>query len=207
MDNLTDRLDEIVDDAIQRISHEQYELPIATNETLGGVRVGSGISRSEDGTIFVTAQETSSTGEKVNARLLARIAEIVDATITATYDGVDNTSVLTNLSWYSDNSAVNGSKVLHPVGLKQPNAWGLYDMYGNTMERCLDWFSALYYNENCDIAVDPCGPLTGAYRVCRGGSLDHGSDRSRSAARDASPPDGNSYYNGLRLKCAAALSL
>ena len=128
-------------------------------------------------------------------------------TFTATYDGVDNTSVLTNLSWYSDNSAVNGSKVLHPVGLKQPNAWGLYDLYGNTMERCLDWYGALYYNENCDIAVDPCGPLTGAYRVCRGGSLDHGSDRSRSASRDASPPNGDSYYNGLRLKCAAALSL
>ena len=95
VDSLTDRLDEVVEDAIQRISHEQYELPVATDEVLGGVKIGSGIGYRDDGTIFVTQQGTSSTSEKVNARLLSRIAEIVDATITATYDddGISGTSV------------------------------------------------------------------------------------------------------------------
>ena len=124
---------------------------------------------------------------------------------TATYDGRDDATLLTNLCWYSANSAVNGSNAMHPVGLKLPNAWGLYDMYGNTMERCLDWFG-MYQNTD-GISVDPSGPLSGTTRVDRGGSLDHNSTKARSAARDSNAETSTSYYNGLRVKCATALSL
>jgi formylglycine-generating enzyme required for sulfatase activity len=53
------------------------------------------------------------------------------------------------------------------VGQKQPNAFGLYDMHGNAVERCQDWFAADYYGVSP--SEDPEGPATGTLRVTRGG--------------------------------------
>jgi formylglycine-generating enzyme required for sulfatase activity len=56
-----------------------------------------------------------------------------------------------------------------PVGSFKPNAWGLYDMIGNALEWCSD-----YYGEYPDgVAVDPKGPAKGdniGARILRGGS-------------------------------------
>lgn len=54
----------------------------------------------------------------------------------------------------------------HPVGQKRPNAWSLFDMYGNVWDACADWFDADYYADSP--AADPPGPALGAIRVTRG---------------------------------------
>jgi formylglycine-generating enzyme required for sulfatase activity len=71
-------------------------------------------------------------------------------------------SNLSQFGWYSENS----NQSTHPVGEKQPNAWGLYDMHGNVSEWCLD-YHLNYPQENL---IDPAGPANGRRRVCRGGN-------------------------------------
>ena len=51
------------------------------------------------------------------------------------------------------------------VGLYFPNSWGLYDMHGNVYELCLDWSGTV----NNDPVTDYLGPISGSYRVKRGG--------------------------------------
>ena len=55
-------------------------------------------------------------------------------------------------SWYSENS---GDQT-HPVGQKQPNAWGIYDTLGNVQEFVQDWIDEKYYASSP--ANDPPGP-------------------------------------------------
>lgn len=71
---------------------------------------------------------------------------------------------LRSVAWYDDNSDFK----THPVGKKEPNELGLYDMSGNVSEWCYDWHSD--YNKNAK--SNPHGPKSGSARIHRGGSYD-----------------------------------
>ena len=67
---------------------------------------------------------------------------------------------LNSIAWHSDNS---GGKT-QPIGQKEPNAFGLHDMIGNTWEWVHDW-KGTYPGGT---VTDPTGPRTGQRRVVRG---------------------------------------
>jgi formylglycine-generating enzyme required for sulfatase activity len=81
--------------------------------------------------------------------------------------------------------AANGEQKTHAVGQKKPNAWGLFDMYGNVSEWCEDVYSPTWYKESS--ANDPTGPPSPGHdvkRVMRGGSWNAGPDAARVTYRE-----------------------
>lgn len=73
-----------------------------------------------------------------------------------------------------------------PVGLGEPNAYGIFDLCENVHEWCADWFDEGYYAESP--LRNPQGPADGERRASRGGSWRHHVKASRCAARSSIPP-------------------
>jgi formylglycine-generating enzyme required for sulfatase activity len=112
----------------------------------------------------------------------------------------DDDSKLSEYGWYSKNSR----EKTHPVGQKNPNVWGLYDMHGNVWEWVEDDYHNNYEGTPSDGGAWSDKPR-GANRVMRGGSWYNGAHGCRSAIRDFFSPVSRYYFIGFRLARSVAL--
>ncbi len=109
------------------------------------------------------------------------------------YSFGDDERKLGEYAWYSGNSDYR----THPVGTRQPNPWGLYDMHGNVYEWVQDCWHDNYNGAPADGSAweaDNC-----QQRVLRGGSF-YRAEYLRSANRDGVGPEGR--YQNFGFRCA-----
>jgi formylglycine-generating enzyme required for sulfatase activity len=114
-------------------------------------------------------------------------------TTTAYFFG-DDPKQLDDYAWYVKNSPLNPGEDTqsHKPGTRKPNPWGLYDMYGNVSEWCLDQYDKNYYQKFPSDKLNLWPVLIPSERrfghVVRGGSFADDPARCRSAARRGSDP-------------------
>ena len=110
----------------------------------------------------------------------------------------DNEKQLEHYAWYGDNSRGK----THPVGQKQPNAWGLHDMHGNVQEWCEDSWHESYakkperLKQNGNIIWSSSNEL---HHTLRGGSWNSDPSHCRSASRVKFNAPFRNYSYGFRL--------
>ena len=109
-------------------------------------------------------------------------------------------NTLSDVAWYVDNS----DNKTHPVAAKTPNELGIYDMSGNVLEWCNDWYSSSYYTSESQ--TNPTGPDSGSSRVRRGGSWNYRENTCRVSYRGNTTPSFRYNYLGLRLCLSAEQS-
>ncbi|MGD1075752.1 MAG: SUMF1/EgtB/PvdO family nonheme iron enzyme [Thermodesulfovibrionales bacterium] len=107
--------------------------------------------------------------------------------------GTSRLDDLEDYAWYSDDSG----KRTHPVGRKKPNGLGIYDMSGNVWEWVRDYYDEKYYEKSPK--ENPPGPLSGRWKVLRGGAWYLGPSFVRSSFRFWGLPSFRNGFFGVRL--------
>jgi len=160
---------------VTEVTQAQYEQIMGTNpSTFKGATNPIEMVSSTQAMEFCK-KVSEKTGQKVRLPTEAEWEYACRAGTQTQFSFGDDLNALKDYGWYSGNS----DNKTHPVGLKKPNPWGLYDMHGNVWEWVSDW----YGDYAGGALTDPQGGGPAACRPLRGGAYDCTSDRCGSADR------------------------
>ena len=174
------------------VTQEEWEAVMGNNPShfKGGRHPVETVSWN-DATAFCRAL-SQKTGKAVRLPTEAEWEYACRAGTTTVYHSGDDEKDLAKAGWDKGNS---GGRT-HPVGKKEPNAWGLHDMHGNVWEWCADRDGKYPSGP----VTDPTGANTGTCRVFRGGSWCSYAFCCRAAFRNSYYPDG--VYNSIGFRVA-----
>ena len=164
-------------------------LPVEMVRWYDAIKYCNSLSRREGLAAVYTVSGTNVSWEKnANGYRLPTEAEWEYACRAGTTTPYYSGSSAANAGWYRDNS----NECTHPVGGKQANSWGLYDMHGNVWEWCWDW----YGDYSSRVQMDS---FESDNRIHRGGSWFSYGDRVRAAYRSYSVASERDNINGFRV--------
>jgi len=170
------------------ITREQYELFIKATGRI--MRYYRPVGGDKHPAMWVTWYDANAFAEWMGCRLPTE-AEYEYATRAGTttpfYTGDCLTTDQANFNgtkpYLNCEKGINRNKPI-PVGSFEPNAFGLYDMHGNMVEWCSDWYGEYNINDK----INPKGPETGDIKVFRGGGNWLPAGNCRSAWRGGDSP-------------------
>jgi len=170
---------------VTKVTQEQYAEVVGADEAERkeenrGPAIPVGSSR--ESAFKFCEKLTQTSGRKVRLPTEAEWEYACRAGSTTKFYFGDDDWELGDYAWHARNSGL----AKHPVGLKKPNAYGLYDLAGNAWERCSDWWHKWDPKKDPKTSIDPQGPANphDGWSVVRGGNLRTAPYLCRSSYRD-----------------------
>jgi formylglycine-generating enzyme required for sulfatase activity len=176
------------------VTQTQYRAVVGENPSLfkGGRLPVELVSWNE--AVAFCRKTSELTGRRVRLPTEAEWEYACRAGTTTAYNTGDGITTDQANFYDSDNGGVYRKQTVD-VGSFPPNAWGLYDMHGNVLEWCLDW----YGDYDISKKIDPQGTASGFFRVLRGGGWFNDAGFCRSAYRIRFAPVHRLIIFGFRV--------
>jgi formylglycine-generating enzyme required for sulfatase activity len=170
------------------ITRDQYELFIKA--TVRIMRYYRPVGSQKHPAMWVTWYDATAFAEWMGCRLPTEAEYEYAARANTTTPFYTGESLTSDQAYFNQNL----TRSPMPVGSFPPNAFGLYDMHGNMVEWCSDW----YGENNINDKINPKGPEKGDIKVFRGGGFWLPAANCRSACRGGDPPINRG--NGLSFR-------